>query len=182
MYQQRWEEAIEQVEIGIKLDPLNPHVLGLAAVVYWHKGDFEKALKITTENPDIFAYNGIRESHAYQEGNYELSMNLLQNQLQPFLDSASLNQIQEVFIDKGYQASMKLLAESIEKQLDGQTNVILAMYYNRAGMTDDVIRILEYGYQNHDPNMPYVFVPVEMKNLESDPRYQELAKKMNLPY
>ena len=52
---------------------------------------------------------------------------------------------------------------------------------NRVGMTVDVIRILEYGYQNHDPKMPYVLVPVEMKNLGSDPQCQELAKRMNLP-
>jgi hypothetical protein len=77
---------------------------------------------------------------------------------------------------------MKMLAENMEKNLDNGSNVFVAALYNRAGIKDDAIRILENGFKYHDPNMPYMFFPVEMENLESDPRYRELASKMNLPY
>ena len=90
MYQQRWEEAVEQVELGIQLDPLNPHVLGLAAVVYWHKGELDKALKIVSMSEDIFAKNLIEEDAAYQKGDYDLSLDLLQKSLRKvMIDSSS---------------------------------------------------------------------------------------------
>ena len=180
MYQQKWDEAIDQVELGIKVDPLNPHVQGLAAVVYWHHGDFDKAMAITAKGPDIFGKKVIEESIAYLKGDYKSSLDQLESN--HISDTLLFQQVRKKFNEEGYPEAMRILAQGLEEHFGNQRSVSLALLYSRAGMTDDAIRILETGYSNHHPNMPYAFVPVELKNLESDPRYRELARKMNLPY
>ena len=41
--------------------------------------------------------------------------------------------------------------------------------------------MLERGYKVHDPNMVFMLYPV-FDILRNEPRFQELARKMNVPY
>jgi hypothetical protein len=50
-----------------------------------------------------------------------------------------------------------------------------------AGDIDNAIAWLEKAYEMHDPNLPYLLSPV-FDNLRNDVRFQELVRKMNLPY
>ena len=76
---------------------------------------------------------------------------------------------------------MVKLAELLSNQSTIR-HLAVALYYNRAGMHDDALSWLEKGFANHDVNMPYAFLPAELNNLRSDPRYAALAVKMNLPF
>ena len=179
MFLQRFKEAVAQEEIALQLDPLSPHIQGLAAIVYWHKGDFEKALEITRGNKNIFAKKGIEESIAYLEGNFKLSIALLQDIYGKEL--TAFKGVQDEFSNNGYREAIQQLARNLEYEMPSK-GIYSAIFYNRAGLIDDAIRVLKEGYKNHDPNMPYAFVLVEFKNLEADPRYREIAEKMKLPY
>lgn len=88
--------------------------------------------------------------------------------------------VKNEFMENGYGAAMKVLAQNLEKNIMISVAPISALY-NRAGMHHDAVRMLEIGYERHDPDMPYVFVSIELSNLKSDPRFVELARKMNLP-
>lgn len=180
MYRQRYEEALPHMEIAMKLDPLNPHVLGLCAIVYWYKGDFDKALEISNKNSDIFGKPVIEESIAYLKGDSLTSIQMLERRFGE--DSALVKALRSEFKENGYKYAMNLLGQTLEKKNAKIPAVEIAIFYNRAGMIDDAIRVLEDGFKNHDPNMPYAFLPIELENLESDPRYRDLADKMNLPF
>ena len=74
---------------------------------------------------------------------------------------------------------------NIAQLLQDQSTInhfVIALYYNRAGMHEEALTWLEDALAFHDPNMPYAFLPSEMDNLRSDPRYAELANQMNLPF
>ena len=114
----------------------------------------------------------------YLNGNFQLSMEMLEARFES--DSILFQSVWNEYHLNGYPAAMKQLAQNHEKY-DYKGAVLLAILYNRAGMVDDALRVLEEGYKNHDPNMPYAFVPVELQNLESDPRYIDIAEKMKLP-
>jgi hypothetical protein len=45
---------------------------------------------------------------------------------------------------------------------------------------DEALEWLERAFETRDPNMPYITLPV-FDPLRSDPRFQDLLRRMNLP-
>jgi hypothetical protein len=45
---------------------------------------------------------------------------------------------------------------------------------------DEALEWLERAFETRDPNMPYIALPV-FDPLRSDPRFQDLLRRMNLP-
>jgi hypothetical protein len=41
---------------------------------------------------------------------------------------------------------------------------------------------MEKGYETHDPNLPYLLAYPLFDPLHAEPRFQEIARKMKLPY
>jgi len=50
-----------------------------------------------------------------------------------------------------------------------------------AGDIEKTIFWLEKTYEDHDPNLPYLLDP-KYDKIRDDPRFKDLARKMNLPY
>ena len=57
----------------------------------------------------------------------------------------------------------------------------IAETYAMAGENDKAIKWLQKAFEVHDPDLPYLLMPI-FDNLREDPRFQEIARKMNLPY
>ena len=56
----------------------------------------------------------------------------------------------------------------------------IAHHYLRAGDNGRAIDWLERAYEVHNPNLPYLGAP-DYDPLRSDPRFQDLLCRMNLP-
>ena len=56
----------------------------------------------------------------------------------------------------------------------------IAHHYLRAGDNGRAIDWLERAYEVHNPNLPYLGAP-DYDPLRSDPRFQDLLRRMNLP-
>jgi hypothetical protein len=50
-----------------------------------------------------------------------------------------------------------------------------------AGARQQALEWLEKGIEARDPNMPYIGLPDYFDSLHSEPRYQNLLRRMNLP-
>jgi hypothetical protein len=57
----------------------------------------------------------------------------------------------------------------------------IAVTYALIGNKELAIEWLETAYEVHDPGLPYLLLPI-FDSLCDDPRFQEIARKMNLPY
>lgn len=57
----------------------------------------------------------------------------------------------------------------------------IALIYAGLGDRDETLRWLERGYQERDPLMVFLGVDQKWNDLRSDPRFQELMKKIGLP-
>jgi hypothetical protein len=57
----------------------------------------------------------------------------------------------------------------------------IAMIYALARDSDKAIEWLEQAYKTRDQNLPYLLLPC-FDNLRNDTRFQDLCRKMNLPY
>lgn len=183
MTQKRFDEAIRESEKAVKLDPNNSLVLSLYAVVLWHTGNIEQAISISQKSLELNPANKltftILSSTNHLKGNYDKSMTMLEKIYDDKM--IKFEEIKDEFKEHGYKSAMEKLAFLLEGQ--SQTKAfIIAVYYNRANKTEKAIEWLERGYDNHDVDMSYAFLPAELNNLRSDPVYADLAKKMNLPF
>jgi hypothetical protein len=57
----------------------------------------------------------------------------------------------------------------------------VAALYSIAGENAQALDWLEKGLEERSPHMPYVDAYLEFAPLRSDPRFQDLLRKMNLP-
>ena len=53
--------------------------------------------------------------------------------------------------------------------------------FSMAGNKERALEWLETAFEEHDPNLPYTFCMPLYDNLRDEPRFQEIAKKLNLP-
>jgi hypothetical protein len=58
--------------------------------------------------------------------------------------------------------------------------VDLAIIYLYAGEKDHALEWLEIAYEERDANMPYLGLPI-YDSLRSDPRFQDLLRRIGLP-
>ena len=182
MQQLRFEEAFEELETAVALDPKNPLVLSLYAVVSMHHGDLDKALELLQQAKELqqrpSGLNRLIEAIYFAKGNYEESVNEIGEIYGDMIKD--FGKVNAIFNMEGYKPAMNELALQLQ-ELSHLQSLHIALFYNRAGMEDEAISWIERGYEMHDPDMPYAFLPAELQNLRSDPRYRDLAEKMNLP-
>ena len=121
----------------------------------------------------------VQEGIHYLNEEFDASMDLLKLIYES--DIEGFDSVINVYLKNGYAPALEELAGLLQDQSHIQSFRI-AICLNRAGMHEEAISWLEKGFESHDPDMPYAFLPIEFNNLRSDPRYEALAQRMNLPF
>jgi hypothetical protein len=65
--------------------------------------------------------------------------------------------------------------------LIGGNELRVARFYLFAGENDRALDWLERGYEARDPNLPSISDSPEVDPLRSEPRFQALLRRLNLP-
>ena len=182
LIEKRFDEAIHELDLALDMDPKNHLVLSLYAVVLWHYGEVDQAVELAKKTLDINPDNGliyiILESVNFQKGDFAASMEMLKIKHERELED--FDSVIKEYEGNGYESAIIKLIEELQEQTMVQS-LNIALYYNRVGKYEEAISWMEKAYTNHDPDMPYAFLPAELNNLKSDPRYAALAQKMKLP-
>jgi TolB-like protein/Tfp pilus assembly protein PilF len=182
----RTKEAMEQIDLALKLDPLNPGIkvsYGLD-LIYVHK--YDKALSALQDvlrmNPSNWvAIGNIPVAYhllgKYKEGfeSWKLYYNTVYKDFVHVFDRG--------FAKGGYFGALNLEADTLVAQ--SKTAYFLpteiAILYACAGNKGRALDMLERAYDVRDPNLVALRNPI-FDCLRNEPRYQDLCRKMNLPY
>jgi len=181
----RPEEAREHAELAIKQDPANPLVLALYAVdlVFFH--EYEKALELGREVLNMDPTSGLAAfviafSH-FNLGEYSEMVDgyikIFSIQYKGVIESLNLSDTKG-----GYKKTLVLLAETAinERTKSYILPTDIAQLFYAIGDKERVIEWCEKGMEEHDPGIPYIRKMFE--RFSDDPRFQDILKKMNLPY
>jgi adenylate cyclase len=181
----RPKEAMEQIEIALKLDPKNPFIITFYAIdlQMTRKYDesiraFYDALKIEPDYP--FAAGNLGNA-LYMKGRYKEALEQFKSC--NISDPEVVKALEQGYIEEGYKGAMisyNNLAE-LRSKTSYWNPCDIAMTYVMASENDKAIKWLQKAFEVHDPNLPYLLYPL-YDNLREDPRFQEIARKMNLPY
>jgi predicted Zn-dependent protease len=183
----RPEEAMAQIQRALELDPINTLVKALYAIdlMYMHRYDdaieqLRIALRAEPENQVVT--NSLWFALALKGMDKEAFATA-----KSYIKSVYGNpRVNEAF-DRGltqadYRGGMRQAAEALVAGLREAyaSPYDIASLYLGAGETAQALNWLEKGFEVKDPNMPYLGLPW-FDPLRSDPRFQDLLRRMNLP-
>ena len=182
----REDEALAQAEQAVALDPLNPLVLGLNAVVIASAGQKEYALvnleKAISIDPYSFFAHHVMEIVAYDVGDRQNFMKAIRFVFP--LEEEVFQSVERIAVEDGLQSAYKELLSHLEilQQSSFMVPVHMATRYIRIGAYDKALDQLELGFQVHDQNMTYIRTGFNKFNpVFEDPRFLALVEKMKLP-
>ena len=182
----RMKEAIEQAEFAIRLDPLNPMPTALYGLVLLFARRYDEAIMVfqeilkTTPTNELAIANLPEAFHLV--GKYKEELEAWKTYY-----SNVFNNFIHVF-DQGYakgglEGALNFEADTLVSQ--SRTKNInpfeIALIYACAGNRERTLEMLELAYKVNDPNAPFLTYPV-FDIVRDEPRFQDLCRKMNLPY
>jgi TolB-like protein len=181
----RNEEAIKQIETAVKLNPVDPFLLVWHGIVLETAHKYEEAIKAYQDAlkivPNYSYAQGWLVSALALSGKYKEAVE--QWELSVGNDTEIVSALKEGYLEGGFKGanlSYNKVAELRYKNPNWSTYTI-ASNYAFIGEKDKAIYWLEQAYKDHDPNLPYLCFPY-FDNLRDDPRFQDLCKRMKLPY
>jgi len=185
MILQRPEEARMQGQLAVDLDPLNPLVLSLYAVILNYLDDLQTAMvyleKALAMDPEDYFANNIMEFSAMGCGEYEKAIEALKIYL-PFHGIVT-NEMERIFNEQGfepaYEETLNLMEIAAQKGMCSPAD--LAMKFLIHGKHEKGMDYYETGFEMHDQNMPYISTFAGDDYINSNPRFLAILEKMNLP-
>jgi TolB-like protein/DNA-binding winged helix-turn-helix (wHTH) protein/Tfp pilus assembly protein PilF len=154
----QWDKLIETSEIGVKADPDYLVAYGQLAEAYLEKGRFADALQAMLAGSQA-AGDDMKEVNQY------------------------VDELRKAYETGGAKEFWKkvLQGDLDEAEREGNFDALnLAIDCARVGDTDQAFAWLEKGYQLHSFHMVMLKLH-NLDNLHSDPRWNDLLRRMNLP-
>ena len=181
----RPNEAMEQIELALKLDPQNPSTLVTYSqdLLFVHK--YDDAVSVSRElfdkNPTMFValdplFQALHLTGRYEEA-FEVMKNYYTNMYKDF------DHVFDQYDKLGYTATLSLEGDTLVAQ--SKTKSILpieiAYLYIFSGNKERALDCIEQSYELRDPNIPYITRPT-YDSLRDEPRFQDLLRKLNLTF
>jgi eukaryotic-like serine/threonine-protein kinase len=181
-------EAMEQIDRALEVDPFNVLAQSFRAVNLMKLRRYDEAIAqareaLRVEPGQTVAINALLQA-LYQtqtEEEYVAEWKEIVS-----LNPAGLRSFEAFgrgYKEGGYRAGWKRYAEYRAAGF-GKTHwnpTRAAGSYVKAGENALALDWLEKAFEAHDPNLPYVFIGPGYEPLRSEPRFQTLRRKMNLP-
>jgi serine/threonine protein kinase len=182
----RTEEATGHMELGLKLDPHDLFIKCLYSwyLLYVHRYDdcISVCQKVLVKSPDYFIIAQSLYTALYLTGRYEESLEAMELfYTGEFIDfDHAFDQYEKL----GYGGTLNLeidmlLAQSKSKPVRPTR---LADLYLYTGNKERTLYWLEQAYEVRDLDLPCALTFPDRAILREEPRFQELLRKMNLPF
>jgi TolB-like protein/DNA-binding winged helix-turn-helix (wHTH) protein/Tfp pilus assembly protein PilF len=186
----RYQEAIPEYERAIELDPLFLLYRVSSANTYKLARRYDEAIQRLQETVSLepsFAEAHAWLSEAYaRKGRYEEAIAELERQRalrNPPSQSVYLANLAFVDAVTGRRSeALKIVQENRALLMANVTQpTAVAGLYCTIGDKDETYRWLEIAFRERDPKLPVYRWSSDFDNIRSDPRFQDLVRRMNLP-
>jgi serine/threonine protein kinase len=187
----RHAEAIAELKRAIALDPLSPIISTLLGRVYFCARDYSQAIEQYRSTFAIvpnFAVASHFLAEVYeQKGMYEEAITASgkeltasgQNPEQVSRNVVALRNAYKASGGRGYWQKRLELAKEVSKQ--HPMSLEIAHLYTRLGEKEKAFDWLERAYQEHNMWLAAIKVEPKWDSLRSDPRFQDLLRRIGLP-
>ena len=190
----RTDEAVQQANLGLKLDPLKPLVLILFGLAMLNEGDYQSAIQYFEKTLSIdpnsdFAKMVLANIHmyiAYENGDYKKWIESWDKKVESFgyWNDEGREAVLKTFHERGHIAAIEEMFKMNEKYGNDclMTGSVKAEKYINLGKYDKAMDCLEKDYEMREISITYIAISeILYDHLKDNPRYIELLRKMNLP-
>lgn len=187
MFLDRGEECERQADQAMELDPLKPLVQALQGHVLMFRNRLDEAVSIyldalrtAPENP--VPGTGLQRAY-FKQGMHREALQQAGLYFTTLTGQEITETLLRTFAEGGSEEAWRLVAEAWAARTERPTPnpTIIAELFDRAGDRDQAMWWLERGYEVRDPSLPYVNANRFSDSLGSDPRFQGLQRRLNLP-
>jgi TolB-like protein/lipoprotein NlpI len=182
----RSKEAMEQIELALKLDPHNPLLKSMYGMDLLFVHQFDEAISVSLEalkmdptNPVAFTALAVA---FHSTGRLEEALESWKSYCCNTYKGIA-HAFDQGYKKAGYVGSLRFEADTLAAQ--SKTTFVMpsdiAVTYALSENRKLAVEWLETAYEVHDPGLPYLLLPI-FDSLRADSRFQAIARKMNLPY
>ncbi len=186
--QGRFADALPIYQRAAQLDPLSPTVSAFMARALFHAHQDQQAIEQYRKMLDFDANN----AEAYIGLGYVYEATGRNDEaISAYLKAASLNgeradrmeAFRNAYNDGGLRGYWKERLSDLKERAKREHVSLwtLALYYAHAGEKEQALEWLEKAYHQHTPMLIWLNVERAWDPLRSDPRFQNLLRRMNFP-
>ena len=190
----RYDEALAEIKLAQTLDPLSLIINTAVGTFHTARGEFDQAViqfRKTIEMDPNFARAHFRLANVYElQGLFEQAAAEYEKHSilvgRPAEDAVAKSRaLVEAFKNSGANGYWRKLIEIGVQRLslkaaDAPPPLILATYYVQIGNKERAIALLQKSYEQHEPSVLRLNVRT-LDPIRSDPRFQDLEKRIGLP-
>jgi serine/threonine protein kinase len=183
----RQDEAIVEAKKAVELDPLSPPINTTLAFLLQLSHRFDESItlcqKMRELDPNDFWTHGLLARAFEAKGMWEEAWAEKESQFL-LLGNSSLAEVGDRgFAELGYQGAMRAVGRMyVEQSRERYTqSVRTAIAFSLAGDLDEAFNWLERAFEVRDPTLSFLRGFPEFDPLRSDPRFQDLVRRMNFP-
>lgn len=184
----RFEEGYTELQRAVRLDPHSPQIRVTLGLIYWSWGkydlavkNFEKALEI---DPDfLWAHCSMAFTYADQS-KYDRAIAAGRRAVDLSQGAPStVAFLGYEYALAGHLAEARKILEQLQEISKQQyvTSYGVALIYAALGETNETLRWLETAYNERAAWMVFLKIDPPFDYLRSDPRFQDLMRRMNFP-
>jgi serine/threonine-protein kinase len=183
----RTPEWNAEVQRALELDPFNPF---FPCFYGWHLvyvGRYDEAIsqfhKVLATEPDFSSAHMGLWGALYKTGRHKEALAEARKFFAVLGDHDVEDALTRGYAAGGYTRAMHLAAEVLaaRSRRSHVPGVRIARLYAHAGEKDQVMKWLEKACEQRETPMVHLGVAWDWDNLRSDPRFQNLLRRMNLP-
>ncbi len=179
-----WEREIQQ---ALTLDPMN----SFQRCFYgWHLiyvGRYDEAIdvlqKVAAAQPNFSSVHMGLWGAYYKKQMPQEAMDEAIRFFEALNDQEAVAALQSGYHDAGYREGMKRAADTLARRAQHShvAGVRIARLYAHAGATDQALAWLEKAYEAKETPLSHLAVAWDWEAMRSDPRMQDLLRRMGLP-
>jgi len=185
----RGSEAMAESAKAQELDPLSPHNLNAGGLIYYHLRNYtaltEVSHQFVTLDPNAWVPHywlgvGYEGSDQVRQAipEYQKAIELSQG------DEDAAAALAHLYAAAGRKAEAQKILHDWTRQSETKyvSPYMVATVYASLGDKDKAFEYLEKAYQERSSDLPYFLrADLRIDNLRSDPRFQDLLRRMNFP-
>ncbi len=176
-----------QIERALELDPFNPMFQTFYGMDLLFVNRYDEAIAqfrntLRTLPNHVRAHLGLYCAY-HQKQMYEEALAETKAFFAAVGDREVVEALERGNLEAGYARAMGLAAETLaaRSRTIFVRPTMIAELYALAGENRQALEWLERGYDERDPDMPYLSVHFALDSLRDDSQFKDLLARMNLP-
>lgn len=183
----RFDESIAESRKALELDPLSLVINMEAGLPYYFRGQYGKAAehfqKAIALDPH-FALAYVEMGWVYEDsGDLPRAIATLRKAAELDDTTPVLVALANAYAAAGQSAEARRILQTLEERAktSSVSPFLLATVHLRLGERDESLALLERAYREHDWALIWANVSSRLDPLRSDPRFQAIMRRFNLP-